>query len=132
MNNLEKKQLGYKGEFLAKNYLESKGYTFLMQNFCVKGGEIDLIMKKNNILVFVEVKTKLTNTLSQNTQDMHERITPQKIRFLERSIQLYCLKNRYALYDTDIQIDAVYVLYKNDDEFFIEHEEKAVSFDDFV
>ncbi len=85
MNNLI---LGRKGEALAENYLKKKGYKFICRNYCVKGGEIDLIfalpikvqikeldedisqgkikreLRENiiknmqNILVFVEVKTR--------------------------------------------------------------------------
>lgn len=130
MNNLEKKQLGYKGESLAKSYLESKGYTFVEQNFCVKGGEIDLIFEDNKTLVFVEVKTKHTHNINENINRMFERITPQKIQFLERSAQMYCLKKGYSIYDTDMRFDFVYVLYQSDELYRIEHEVSGLHFDD--
>lgn len=130
MNNLEKKQLGYKGEALARSFLEQNGYECLEQNFCMKGGEIDLIMKKNNTLVFVEVKTKYTINIKESVEDMYERITPQKIGFLKRSLEMYCMKTGYSIYDTDMQIDFVYILYHSDTEYRVEHIPNGLCFDD--
>lgn len=50
--------LGEKGEYLAKCYLEKKGYIFIRANYRTKHGEIDLIMQDNNEIVFIEVKTR--------------------------------------------------------------------------
>jgi len=52
------KEIGIKGEALAKEYLQKKGYKILETNFKNKIGEIDIIAKHNNILIFVEVKTR--------------------------------------------------------------------------
>ena len=50
--------LGEKGELLAKFYLEKKGYTILEQNFRTRYGEIDIIAKLQNEIIFFEVKTR--------------------------------------------------------------------------
>jgi len=52
------RQLGYEGESLAEQYLKTHGYRILQKNFTVKGGEIDLIAKDGEYLVFVEVKSR--------------------------------------------------------------------------
>ena len=52
------KEFGEKGEYLARLFLEQKGYVFIRANFRVKGSEIDLIMQENDEIVFVEVKTR--------------------------------------------------------------------------
>ncbi len=124
------KTLGYLGESIARQYLEKKGYKCLEQNFCIKGGEIDLIMQDKETLVFVEVKTKESLHLQDNIDGMFERITPQKIGFLKRSLELYCLKKGYSLYDTNIRLDLVYVLYKDDTHVKVEHIINGLSFDD--
>jgi putative endonuclease len=49
---------GKQGEKLAANFLISHGYEILRENYRHKRGEIDLIAKKNDLLVFVEVKSK--------------------------------------------------------------------------
>src|SRR5665648_1233285 len=50
--------LGEKGELLAKCYLEKKGYSILEQNFRTRYGEIDIIAKFQEEIVFFEVKTR--------------------------------------------------------------------------
>jgi putative endonuclease len=50
--------LGKIGEIHAKNYLEKLGYTILEQNFRTRYGEIDIIAKFEDEIVFVEVKTR--------------------------------------------------------------------------
>ena len=53
--------IGKQGENKAKNYLKRRGYQILETNYRTKAGEIDLIAKEKDCLVFVEVKTR-TNT----------------------------------------------------------------------
>lgn len=54
-------QLGKEGEGLAKQLLIDKGYQILECNWRHKKAEIDIIAKINQILVFVEVKTRSTD-----------------------------------------------------------------------
>lgn len=49
---------GGMGERLAEEWLVDKGYAVVERNFRTRWGEIDLIMKQNDLLVFIEVKTK--------------------------------------------------------------------------
>ena len=46
------------GEDAAAMYLEGNGYTILCRNYCVKGGEIDIVATKGKYLCFVEVKSR--------------------------------------------------------------------------
>jgi|TARA_Y100000031_G_scaffold156792_1_gene213153 putative endonuclease len=46
------------GEAAAKEYLKNKGYKIIEQNYRTKYAEIDLIVSRNNVLIFVEVRTK--------------------------------------------------------------------------
>jgi len=43
-------------ERAACDYLVKKGYKIKERNYCIKGGEIDIIAVKDDLLVFVEVK----------------------------------------------------------------------------
>jgi len=45
-------------EDVAKEYLLKQGYELLAQNYYMRYGEIDLIMKDNEVLVFIEVKQR--------------------------------------------------------------------------
>ncbi len=52
------KIVGLKGEVEAKEYLESIGYVVVETNYKNKIGEIDIICKDGDVLVFVEVKRR--------------------------------------------------------------------------
>ena len=53
---VNKRAAGADKEQLAARYLVDNGYTVLERNFRNKTGEIDIIAKKDNYIVFVEVK----------------------------------------------------------------------------
>lgn len=52
-----KKSLGNQGEDLACQFMKSNGFQILDRNYRRSGGEIDIIATKENLIVFVEVKT---------------------------------------------------------------------------
>lgn len=53
---LNRQQRGARYEQQARRYLERKGLRFVAANVHVRGGEIDLIMKQRQVIVFVEVR----------------------------------------------------------------------------
>jgi len=55
---MKRKELGALGEKLATDFLKKKGYRIRETNFRCREGEIDIIAKKKDCLVFVEVRTK--------------------------------------------------------------------------
>ena len=55
---MNRKELGIKGEKLARDFLKKKGYKIIDTNFRCREGEIDIIARKKDYLVFVEVRTK--------------------------------------------------------------------------
>lgn len=83
------KQLGANYEQQAKALLEHHGYRIIATNFFCKGGEIDLIASKGNLLVFFEVKFRK----SQNFGDPSEFITPSKQQKLMRCAQFFLKKH---------------------------------------
>ena len=56
--HLNKKEYGSFGESRAVEYLDNKNYEVLEQNFRCRIGEIDIIAKDKENLVFIEVKTR--------------------------------------------------------------------------
>jgi putative endonuclease len=54
----KKPSVGKIGENLAVSYLEDKGYNIIERNYRFGRGEIDIIVEKNQMLIFIEVKTK--------------------------------------------------------------------------
>ena len=64
-----KQQLGRIGENLASEYLEKQGYLILERNFACRQGEIDIIAREKDEIVFVEVKTRSSCTCLLYTSD---------------------------------------------------------------
>lgn len=55
------KYLGELGEEIACKYIQSKGMLLLQKNFSCKAGEIDIIAKDKENIVFIEVKTRTSD-----------------------------------------------------------------------
>lgn len=66
------KKVGAYGEELARKYLKDKKYKIIYKNFTTPYGEIDIISQLGNQLVFIEVKTRTTNTFGFPEQAINE------------------------------------------------------------
>lgn len=66
---------GYFGERTAAEYLRKKGYHIITTNYRSRFGEIDLIATKDNILAFVEVKTRRSASFASALEqvDIHKQ-----------------------------------------------------------
>lgn len=102
---INKRSIGTKYEQVALQYLLEHGYTLIEQNFQCRTGEIDIIAKEKEYLVFVEVKYR-TNTTKGLPQ---EAIDYRKIKKITRTAQYYMLINHIPL-DTPCRFDAVIIL----------------------
>lgn len=86
----EKRKFGDIGERIAVKYLKNKGLTIISTNYKVKNfGEIDIIAKQNNKIIFIEVKTAKEDSPIRPEENM----TRAKIHKLLRIIQIYLNKN---------------------------------------
>ena len=82
--------IGNEGENRAAAFLEAKGFSIIERNWRTKGGEIDIIAVKNDILAFVEVKT-----LPNGTLDMIQReLNYQKRQRIIKTSKRFLLKHR--------------------------------------
>ena len=85
-------------------YLIQKGYTLVERNYRTRRGEIDLIVRKDDTLVFVEVKLRRGTGFG----DPLEAVTPRKQHTL-RSVAEHYLYTRSAHYDT-LRFDVIGIL----------------------
>ncbi len=121
LNNNQK--LGAYGESLAEQYLEQKGYKILEKNFRSKFGEIDLIARHLNVLVFIEVKTRVNRSYGLPEEAIHKK---KQLSLLKTS-KYYLLKNN--LKDVICRIDAVACEFMDDDltRFTLRHFENIIN-----
>ena len=86
---------GAAGESIARKYLRAKGYTILESNWSTTVGELDIVAKRDDVLVFVEVKTRR----GASTESALEAVTPTKHERTLKAVYQY-------LHDHDIDAEA--------------------------
>lgn len=84
------KHLGNSGEEYAALYLQQQGYQILHRNWRTGHCEIDLIIQEEDIIVFVEVKTR--NTTRYGFPE--ESVSELKMERLQKAAQEYLLVNQ--------------------------------------
>lgn len=85
-----KKVVGNFGEKLACEYLIKKGYKIVDRNIKTSYFEIDIIAEKNNLYIFVEVKTRTSNIYG----GADGAISSRKIKSIKRGAGRYIFKNK--------------------------------------
>ncbi len=91
------------GESLARDYLESRGYSILHSNYRTRFGEIDLTFLDGNVLVFAEVKYRRGRQL----QPIEESITKRKINRILKSAEIYMDRSKISC--GEMRIDAILI-----------------------
>lgn len=104
---MTKQTTGNYGEQLACEYLKKQDYKILERNFRIRGGEVDIICKDKDYLVFVEVKTRYSYDYGLPVESM----TPWKIKSLLKTAQFYLLKVKWK--DGPFRLDFVSVDFVN-------------------
>jgi len=113
--------LGKLGEELALKHLEAKGYIFVEKNFRFQRAEIDLIVKKDkeNLLVFIEVKTRRNKKFGMP----EEGITLRKTEQIYKSAEGFLIQNQGYI-DYIKRFDVIAILIEGNEEK-INHIENA-------
>ncbi|MBS3898282.1 MAG: YraN family protein [Dethiobacter sp.] len=84
------KLLGKKGEELAAAYLAGRGYVILARNWCCQSGELDMVAKDGDTLVFIEVKTRRSALCGSPAEAVDAR-KQERVRLVARH---YLYENR--------------------------------------
>lgn len=99
------KETGNIGESLAVNHLKKNGYKIIERNYKNKIGEIDIIAKKDDTIIFVEVKMR-KNTNFGLPQEAVDSYKQRKIR----NVATYYLKSK-NLYDrASVRFDCIAII----------------------
>ena len=93
---------GVIAEKLAAGWLKLKGYEILETRYKTKYGEIDLVLQKNNLIAFVEVKARSSIEIGL------ESITPKMQERITHAAQYYISQNNVA--QNDLRFDVLVVL----------------------
>jgi len=119
-NSKPTQPFGRYGEELAVKHLQTAGYEIIATKWRCSLGEIDIIVQKENMLVFVEVRSRHAD----NTEASFESVNTRK------QSKLAALANEYIdthkLDDTIWRIDVIGVAIPKSGKAIIEHIEDAL------
>ena len=110
----DKKDLGYGGEHIAENYLRNNNYEIIEKNFLCRQGEIDIIAKKDEYIVFIEVKTRSNIKFGMPA----EAVNWVKKNHLYKAAKYYLYKRN--LYNEYIRFDVIEIMLSNG-KFLVNH-----------
>ena len=102
----ERLGLGMTGEDLACRELEQRGYAILARRYRGKTGEIDIVAREGDSLVFVEVKARASREFGSAA----EAVTPMKQRQLLRVANEYLVQHR--IHDCPCRFDVVAIQFE--------------------
>ena len=111
--------IGQNGEDIAVNYLKDLGYEIIERNFSCRQGEIDIIARDKEEVVFIEVKSR--TSLLYGTPI--EAVDHLKKKHLKSVINYYLYKHK--LENNYIRIDIIEVYFK-DGYFKLNHIKKII------
>lgn len=97
-----KREVGAVYEKKASDYLRSKGYRIIKQNFRCKYGEIDIIARQHNIICFVEVKYRKTASFGHP----EEAVSYYKQEKIHKVAEFFFLYYKIPL-DTECRFDVI-------------------------
>lgn len=116
-----KSKLEKSGENAAARFLDHMGYEIVERNWTCSAGEVDLIVRNDDALVFVEVKTR---SGAENGLP-HNEVDAAKISRYERIAALFL--RSYDVVDVQVRFDIVSVLVVSSDRALIRHGRNALA-----
>lgn len=111
-------ELGKRGEDIAAAYLQQKGYALLARNWRGNHWEIDIIVKKEDTLVFAEVKTLSTGFFGHP----EEAVDNKKERYIAAAADRYMEKHRVK---GEIRFDIISITFNKEGHYELHHIEDA-------
>ena len=108
-------ELGLQGERLAESFLRRQGLKTLARRFSTPVGELDLVMREGETIVFVEVKTQRDRTF----KDPEEQVGPAKRRKLMKAVEWFL--HRRKLEAQPLRFDVVGIVLPEEGEAEIRH-----------
>lgn len=105
---MNQKQIeGKTGETIASEYLNGLGYSLLYKNFRCRQGEIDLIARDKDEIVFIEVKTRK----SKNYGEAKEAVNKEKIKHIIRTAMYYLYITKQETAFVRIDVIEIYLMH---------------------
>jgi putative endonuclease len=115
---MDKKEKGKFFQLVAEEYLKRNKYKIIERNFYTKKGEIDIIAEKNNLIIFIEVRSKKGENIKG-----YETVDFKKQKNIIESAKFY-LESKNLTNKKDVRFDVISINF-NEEEIILEHIEDA-------
>lgn len=102
------RSLGQRGEEIAAKYLINNKFDIVERGFRLFRGEIDIIARDGDTVVFVEVKARADETFGRP----EDSVTPAKQRQIRRIAMGYLVERRLG--DVPCRFDVIAILFHDD------------------
>ena len=120
----QKRKFGDVGERIAEKHLKAMGYAILEKNYLKPWGEIDIVAKKQGILIFFDVKTRDSKNVEHFLPELS--VNRLKIKKLQKICETYLFERHYP-YDQEWQIDVLAIsVNKEKQKANVKHFENAI------
>lgn len=107
-------QRGQRGEQVAVENLQARGYRILDRNFSCRAGELDIVAEHDEMLCFVEVRTRRKGAMVSAASS----VTFRKRQRIVRAARYYC--KRHHIVNRAMRFDVVSVAEDKHGEYVIE------------
>ena len=114
-----KKEVGRRGEDIAAQFLEDKGYTILDRNYNFEHAELDIVAFQGRLIIFIEVKTRTTPAFGEP----EEAIDEKKKEHLMHVAEAWMHERRMA--GAPARFDVISILYPDTPKEEVRHYEEA-------
>jgi len=112
VNKTEKQKIGDLGEGIACDYLKAKGHQIIERNYWKPWGEIDIIVEKEGVVGFIEVKTVSRENLGEgdtvaretdNLAENMDKVSKRYVRSYKNDLISNLKTNLFLKYQVDFK-----------------------------
>lgn len=111
-------ELGKKGEQIAVKYLKGEGYRIIVRNWYCDHREIDIIARKDDQIVIVEVKTRESDYF----EEPWEAVSKTKIRNVVEAAEAWLIQEQV---DLETRFDVISIVFGDDGNYELTHFQDA-------
>jgi len=117
---MNRRALGSEAEKIAEQYLRERGYIFIARNWRCRSGEIDLIFRDQEVIVFVEVRSR--SNPSRYGMAI-ESIDARKQRQVRGTAEVFLYQQRLSSYA--VRFDVITIHFQGDRDPELKHWQEA-------
>ena len=102
---MKTKDTGRLGEKLAQDFLKERGYQIVETNYRTPDGEVDIIVSKDSVLVFVEVRAKRSRAFGTPEESVTSRKKQKLVKLAQDYVQTHDIQSAWRIDFVAVELD---------------------------